>query len=137
MSDFTPQPDTLIFLNTHDYNVWLHRYQQHITTTINTTDTPYPVLYQFADGRLVIVQNVKTAHLTDVLFVIDYWIKHQQNIGFDAIAIQQMNIQPTVYKVNEQKQLELVKTGNTSYQVIDYQYRPDKVGQYAAMLTIL
>ena len=45
-------------------------------------------------------------------------------------------VDPTIYRVTTDKQIEFVKQGNVNYPVIDYNCRPGKVGKYGALLKL-
>lgn len=136
ITDYRIQPDTLIFLNDEQLNAYLHRRDDHIFTTIQPA-SDYPSIYQFEDGRLFLVQSVKTNNLNDVLYLIDYWLHNKINLGAHVIADRNIHLNPNIYKIDDGK-LILVKQGtDPQYNVIDYHYRPDKTGMYWALLNLL
>ncbi|HSW76695.1 MAG TPA: hypothetical protein VLG50_06605 [Candidatus Saccharimonadales bacterium] len=139
VDDFTKIENNIIFLNRENVDVFMYyRNKDMILNHIQPPNMIYPYLYKLPSGNIYMIQNVQTGLLQHVLYIIDYWIKNTHNLGYDNINnFDNKIIIPTIYRINDQQQLELVNNGAPLYNVIDYNYRPDKIGQYAAMLNIV
>lgn len=130
ITDFNKIPQNLIFLTLNDLQLWLHQRQILYTTIINSS---LPFLYQFDNGKIYIIQP--SINLSHAITIIEEWIKNK--INNVNITIKDLNIKPNIYKVNDEQKLILVQQGNTNYNVVDYIYRPNREGTYAAMLNLL
>lgn len=130
LNNFDQQINTLIFLNNENLSAWQSQHTQILNTI--TPYSPYPFLYQHLTNQIFIIQYVDGESLDEALSVCEIWEKEKRNIGHYVEHVETFNISPTIYKTDP---VELVKSGD-AYTVLDYHYRPDKVGKYAAMLPI-
>jgi len=134
VNDFTNY-NSIVFLNKENLKAW-----QYDTTEIKIqnsilTYNPYPFLYQHLN-QIYIVQYVKNETLEEAMVLCDVWLKEKQNLGFDNTNIYAIDKNPNIYKLTDTGQIELIQKGNINYSIINYDYKPDKVGKYASMLMI-
>jgi hypothetical protein len=64
----------------------------------------------------------------------DVWMTKKRNLGFEVKGVK-IDKTPTVYKLNGTK-IELIEKGNLNYTILNYDYRLDRPGKYAALLRI-
>ncbi len=131
VEDFNKQPNTSIFLNDETFKAWQENYKNIYYEILPYTI--YPYIYKTNYGKMFLIQNVDY-DLDKALAVCDFWDKHQINIGYKGDIYDANLNNVNIYKVNDLNQLELVQLGK--YHVLDYNYRPEKIGKYAAMLPL-
>lgn len=130
--NFSNQADTLLFLSLDDLRAW-----EHLNTQIKVEHdiyyTIYPYIYQHQEQKFI-VQHVKNESFDEVMTLCDVWMNKKQNLGFEVKGVK-IDKTPTVYKLNGTK-IELIEKGNLNYTILNYDYRLDRPGKYAALLRI-
>lgn len=134
VDNFDKQDNTLIFIDAPAMLVWKNYRNFSISKTIKDIHEVYA--YMVDNPAMFLIQNVKSGILEDALYLISYWHKHKINLGFKAKG-KVKKVNPNIYMVTEDKQLKLVKKGDDNYNVIDYTFKPNKVGKYGAMLYLI
>jgi hypothetical protein len=125
----------LIFLNKENLTAWENQNTKIDILTTILPYTPYPFLYQHVNNQIYIIQYVAMETLEEAMTLCDVWINKKHNMGYHVVS-ENIKKQPTIYKTTDNNQIELIQKGNSNYNIINYDYKPEKAGKYAAMLMI-